>query len=97
LLDAAPQGRGSGFSFNDLAADKAGVRLGRLAAHDPLTLQSRLASAQSESDLLPTVSDLPEFLTAAQLQQRYGGIDAPAYQALMRDIDQRIAQTPVLR
>ena len=97
LLDAAPQGLGSGFSFNDLAADKAGVRLGRLAAHDPLTLQARLASAEADTDLLPDVSDLPEFLTATQLQQRYGGIDTPAYRTLMHDIDQRIAQTPVLR
>lgn len=97
LLDAAPQGQGSGFSFNDLAADKAGVRLGRLAMHDPLTLQTRLASLQADTDLLPDVRDLPEFLTEAQLHQRYGGIDAPAYQALMQDIDRRIAQTPALR
>ncbi|MBP7133165.1 MAG: hypothetical protein KBA70_10455 [Aquabacterium sp.] len=97
LLDAAPQGQGSGFSFNDLAADKAGVRLGRIAVHDPLELQSRLSQAQSDTDLLPDVRDLPEFLTAAQLQQRYGGIDTPAYRALMDNIDHRIAQTPALR
>lgn len=97
MLDAAPQGRGSGFSFNDLAADKAGVRLGRLARHDPLALQERLQRIQADTDVLPDISDLPEFLTQAQLQQRYGGIDAPAYQALMRDIDRRIAQTPALR
>lgn len=97
LLDAAPQGQGSGFSFNDLAADKAGVRLGRLAVQEPLALQTRLAGLQADADLLPHVADLPEFLTAAQLQQRYGGIDAPAYRALMQDIDRRIAQTPALR
>ena len=97
LLDAAPQSRGSGFSFNDLAADKAGVRLGRLAAHAPQTLQARLAEVQTDSDLLPDVRDLPEFLTAAQLQQRYGGIDTPAYRAVMQDIERRIAQTPALR
>ena len=97
LLNAAPQGQGSGFSFNDLAADKAGVRLGRIAVHDPLELQSRLSQAQSDTDLLPDVRDLPEFLTAAQLQQRYGGIDTPAYRALMDNIDHRIAQTPALR
>ncbi|MDX9844778.1 MAG: hypothetical protein RBT42_13610 [Aquabacterium sp.] len=97
LLDAAPQSRGSGFSFNDLAADKAGVRLGRLAAHEPQTLQARLAEVQADTELLPDVRDLPEFLTAAQLQQRYGGIDTPAYRAVMQDIERRIAQTPALR
>lgn len=97
MLDAAPQGQGSGFSFNDLAADKAGVRLGRLAMHEPLALQERLQRIEADTDILPRITDLPEFLTHAQLQQRYGGIDAPAYQALMRDIDRRIAQTPALR
>ncbi len=97
MLDAAPQGHGSGFSFNDLAADKAGVRLGRLALHDPLEVQARLQRIQTDIDFLPDITDLPEFLTQAQLQHRYGGIDAPAYQALMRDIDHRIAQTPALR
>ena len=97
LLDAAPQGRGSGFSFNDIAADKAGVRLGRIAVHNPLELQARLTAVQADTDLLPDVRDLPEFLTAAQLHQRYGGIDAPAYRAVMQDIDRRIAQTPALR
>ena len=97
LLDAAPQGQGSGFSFNDLAADKAGVRLGRLAVGAPVAWQARLASLHADTDLLPDVRDLPEFLTEAQLHQRYGGIDAPAYRALMQDIDRRIAQTPALR
>ncbi|WP_306565400.1 hypothetical protein [Aquabacterium sp.] len=97
LLDAAPQGRGSGFSFNDIAADKAGVRLGRIAVQQPQALQARLSEIQADTDLLPDVRDLPEFLTAAQLQQRYGGIDTPAYRAVMQDIDRRIAQTPALR
>ena len=97
LLDASPQGRGSGFSFNDIAADKAGVRLGRIAVQQPQALQARMAEVQADTDLLPDVRDLPEFLTAAQLQQRYGGIDAPAYRAVMQDIDRRIAQTPALR
>lgn len=97
LLDASPQGQGSGFSFNDLAADKSGVRLGRLAVSDPVTLQARLAAVTSDDDVMPNAADLPEFLTEAQLRDRFGGIDSPAYQAMMQDIDRRISQTPVLR
>lgn len=96
LLDATPHGGGSGFSFNDLAADKAGIRLGRLAMQNPMAWQSRMSRLQTDSDLLPDISDLPEFITQAQLQQRYGGPGAPAFQAVMSEIERRIAQTPAL-
>lgn len=97
MLDASPQGHGSGFSFNDLAADKAGVRLGRLGMKEPVEAQLRLASAQAESDFMPEVQDLPEFMSEKVFRQRFGGLDAPAYEAMMRDIERRVAATPALR
>ncbi|RZL30001.1 MAG: hypothetical protein EOP35_24565, partial [Rubrivivax sp.] len=53
---------GSGFSFNDIAADRAGTRFGLLARRDPRALQDRLARGARESDFMPDVADLPEFL-----------------------------------
>jgi hypothetical protein len=88
---------GSGFSFNDIAADRAGSRFGQLAAREPDTLQGRVAAGLRDSDLLPDVSDLPEFITEQAFLQRYGGVDAPAYRAMLEDIERRLATVRVLR
>ena len=81
---------GSGFSFNDLAADRAGIRLGRLAVRDPLALQARLASGVQEDDLMPMVADLPEALTQGEFERRFGGVHGSAYRLLLQDIEARL-------
>lgn len=88
---------GSGFSFNDLAADRAGTRLGQRARRDALTLQQRLSAPLTDADLLPDVSDLPENLPEAEFQRRYGGVDAPAYRAMLAGIEQRLDRLPLLK
>lgn len=88
---------GSGFSFNDLAADRAGTRLGERAIREALRLQEQLAQGVTESDLLPNVSDLPEALSAAQFQARFGSVGSAAYRQLLADIDARLNETPLLR
>ena len=87
---------GSGFSFNDLAADRAGTRLGLLAARDPMALQARLAAGVQEADLMPVVSDLPEAMTAQDFKRRFGGVGGLAYQRMMRDIEARLDQIALL-
>ena len=87
---------GSGFSFNDLAADRAGTRFGLLAVRAPALLQARLAAGLQESDLLPPVADLPENMQDPQFQRLFGGIGAPAYRALMADIEARLDKLPLL-
>jgi hypothetical protein len=88
---------GSGFSFDDIAADRAGTRLGEVAVRDAERLQARLAAGVVESDLMPPVADLPEFLPEAEFIARFGGIGAPAYQRMIEDIDARIAALALLR
>jgi hypothetical protein len=88
---------GSGFSFNDLAADRAGTRFGERAVRQAARLQTQLSAGVAESDLLPDISDLPEFLSAQQFRQRYGAIGSPAYKALMSDIETRLNAIPLLR
>lgn len=93
---------GSGFSFNDMAANRAGTRFGELALRQPQELQRRLAGgadgrALRDEDLLPAVADLPEFLPEAEFRRRFGGVGAPAYEALLSDIDRRVAGLPLLR
>ena len=94
VLDARGK---SGFSFNDLAADRAGARLGLLARQRPATLQTRVAAGLGDADFLPDVRDLPESLTAADFNARYGAIGSPAYQRLLADIESRIDALPLYR
>ncbi|HEY0957559.1 MAG TPA: hypothetical protein VGE36_22600 [Roseateles sp.] len=88
---------GSGFSFNDIAADRAGSRLGLLARRDPHALQQRLARGVRESELMPDVADLPEFLGRQEFLATYGGLDGPAYRRMLADIDRRLDALPLLR
>jgi hypothetical protein len=89
--------RGSGFSFNDIAADRAGTRLGELAVQSPQKLQAALAGAPKESDFMPEVRDLPEFMPEAEFKRRFGGVGAPAYDRMMRDIEVRVAALRLFR
>jgi hypothetical protein len=92
--EAADARGGSGFSFNDIAADRAGMRFGERAVQEPSQLQAALAGPLREVDLLPDVSDLPEFMPDAEFRQRYGGIGEPAFLRVLADIDARLAATP---
>ncbi len=88
---------GSGFSFNDIAADRAGTRFGELAIKAPQKLQARIAAGIQEGDLMPPVADLPEFMPDAEFRQRFGGVGSAAYNQIMDDIETRLAATPLFR
>lgn len=89
--------QGSGFSFSDLAADRAGTRFGELAVQDPLGLQARLAASTSEGDFIPAAADLPDQLPEAEFRRRFGGVDHPGYTAMMSEIDRRVAALTLFR
>ncbi|MGB1109031.1 MAG: hypothetical protein ACPG4N_01675 [Gammaproteobacteria bacterium] len=85
---------GSGFSFTDLAADRAGVRFAERAVESAAQaerLQSIMSSAPPSSVFMPKARDLPEFLSKAEFEARFGGVGQPAYQAVADQIEQRIA------
>ena len=88
---------GSGFSFNDMAANLAGMRFGELALREPHRLQRLVAGGLPESQFMPQVADLPEFLAQPEFERRFGGVGAPAYAAAMADIEQRVAALPLFR
>ena len=88
---------GSGFSFNDIAADRAGTRLGELAVQAPERLQQRLAQGVQEADFMPAWADLPEFMPEPEFKRRYGGVEGAPYAAMIAEIDRRIAALPALR
>lgn len=88
---------GTGFSFNDMAANRAGSRLGELAVGSPSKLQQRLAAGLSEHDFMPDVSDLPESMNDSEFRRRFGAPGSPAYQRMMSDIEDRLGTTPLFR
>jgi len=84
----------SGFSFVDLAADRAGSRFGEVATRSVASarrVQQLLAAGLEEIDIFPKVGDLPEHLSAAEFQRRYGEIDSPTYNKIAKEIERRIA------
>ena len=91
---------GSGFSFADIAADRAGTRFGELAtaSKDSARRVQRLFSAgMREPDFIPLITDLPEGVQAREFMRRYGGVDAPEYRALMQKIERRIEGCAIYR
>ena len=89
--------KGSGFSFTDLAANRAGIRLAERAtggAAERVRLQ--LAAARNDLDLLPDFRDLPEFMPQEEFNRRFGPVGGPRYQAVIDRIDARLAAHPLL-
>lgn len=85
---------GSGFSFIDLAADKAGTRFGEIATSTPENarqIQKAMAGIRSYSEFMPDPRDLPEKMNAAEFKERFGAINSPEYQKISEEIDARIA------
>jgi uncharacterized protein YfiM (DUF2279 family) len=91
---------GSGFSFNDLAADRSGTRLGELAVQSDSTatqLQKMLSANVTDETLLPPIADLPEDMQELEFKRRFGGVDAPAYKQMFAEIERRVASLPLYR
>jgi uncharacterized protein YfiM (DUF2279 family) len=92
--------RGSGFSFVDLTADRAGTAFGRVATESldsARQLQSRVRASLPEDHLIPAIDGLPENLSQGEFTRRYRGAGAPAYEELLEEIDRRIAALPLFQ
>jgi len=89
---------GSGFSFIDLAADKAGTRFGEMATLSPESarkIQKAMSGIKDYSDFMPDPRDLPEHMDETEFKQRFQSVDSPAYQEISKQIDARITATPI--
>ncbi len=88
---------GSGFSFVDLAADRAGTHFGELAVSAAVALQAAVATGLPESAIMPDVARLPESMTQREFTARFGGVGGDRYRAMVDTIDLRVARLPALR
>lgn len=88
---------GSGFSFNDLAADRAGTLLGEgaIVSEQSARVLQKLLTTAAEADIMPETADLPEFIPEAEFKRRYGGLAGEAYQKMAEEIERRIAALAV--
>ena len=91
---------GSGFSFADLLADRAGTTFADRATHNEgaaRAMQARLAGGFQVDDFFPPAADLPEGISDAELQSQYGGVGGEAYLRLREEIERRIAACAAYR
>jgi uncharacterized protein YfiM (DUF2279 family) len=91
---------GSGFSFADIAADRAGTVFGQHATRTvnaARTLQNRVNAGIVEPDFMPRAEDLPEGLQEAEFKRRFGGVGAPPYARMLAEIERRIATLALYR
>ncbi|MEW6132519.1 MAG: hypothetical protein AB1591_05050 [Pseudomonadota bacterium] len=87
---------GSGFSFTDIAYDRAGARLGELGTGPrAAAVQARLAALASDEALAPVFSDLPEFMPEAVFVRRFGAVGSPAYRTQIAEIERRLDRHPL--
>jgi len=89
---------GSGFSFIDLAADKAGTRFGEMATSSPENarkMQKAMSGIKDYSDFMPDPRDLPEHMNEVDFKQRFESVNSPVYQEISKQIDARISATPI--
>lgn len=85
---------GSGFSFADLLADRAGTTFAGRATHDETAarkMQDRIAGGFRVEEFFPPAADLPEGIPDAELLSQYGGVGGQAYLRLIEEIERRIA------
>lgn len=90
---------GSGFSFADLLADRAGVRFAQLALGTPqqaTAMQARVSREWIASDAIAPIDGLPEGIRQADFLSEYGGVDGPVYRQWSDKIDQRIRSSKLL-
>ncbi|WP_445369342.1 hypothetical protein ACH5Y9_08945 [Methylomonas sp. BW4-1] len=92
--------KGSGFSFIDLTADRAGTRFGQIAVastEKARALQRTMSSTKDYSSIIPELQDLPEHMDEATFVGKFHSVGSSAYNELIQLIDDRINGLPVYR
>jgi hypothetical protein len=98
--EASDAERGSGYSFADVAANRAGIRFSRLATGSPADARALRAFAQrglSENDFMPPIEGLPEGLAPQDFKAGFGDPQSTDYRRMVGLIDGRIDARPLFR
>ncbi len=84
---------GSGFSFADMAANRAGIVFAGGLINKRFTL-AKLSDEFTVPDFVPLVDALPEGLTAAQMLAQFGPQTDDRFRRQLNEIDKRLMQLP---
>jgi hypothetical protein len=85
---------GSGFSFVDMLANKAGIRLAVVATQDAQSarmMQKRIKQSTDPSQFMPKFDGLPEGLSSDEFQSDYGGLGGSKTMSLFAELDRRVS------
>lgn len=93
LLDAVS---GSGFSFADMAANRAGITFARQVLAGSIRLETLMGRFRVEH-FMPGTNGLEEGLTLSEFQEKYGSKTDKRYLARLQEIDRRIVALPPYR
>ena len=97
LLDST--GGGSGFSFVDLLADRAGIRFARIATGDVASAKALqeffMAQDRVELDIFPSKARLPEGIPQALFEEKFKSVNSADYQQMVNEIDRRLNALPL--
>jgi len=91
---------GSGFSFVDMAANKAGIRFAVRATQDAASarsMQLRIVNGAGRYQFMPAIGGLPEGISGDQFQAQFGGMGGRETLRILNDIDGRINASDGLR
>ena len=80
---------GTGFSFADLAADRAGIEFARRVAAGEISLED-LSQSFTVADYLPPIDGLPEGLSLDELKKQFGDTSSEAFQEQVKQIESAI-------
>ncbi len=84
---------GSGFSFADMTANRAGIRFAKLATESQASAQRLQAMARdglSADDFMPLIQGLPEGMTRSNFASGFGDPKTGQYRRMLTNIDRRI-------
>jgi hypothetical protein len=90
----------SGFSFSDVAANLAGIRLGEIAVHSQHSaawLQAYMQSLTEESQLLPRPRTDADGLSESDFAASFTDRNSPVYQERLQEIETMIEELPLYR
>jgi len=97
MMDSAG---GSGFSFVDLTADRAGTLFAVAATKDERSaraMQARIRKGAVIADFVPNPLDLPEGITSKDFQEKYGGLGGEKTLKIVEEIRRRLSACPGLK
>jgi hypothetical protein len=89
---------GTGFSFADLLADRAGIRLAEMAAgtdQEARLMQQRMGDSLAETDFMPDIDDLPEGIMELEFKHRFRDLDSSNYRIVEAEIERRLSRCRV--